>query len=300
MKKLMMLLLCIFSLIASVSAITLPSQSDIYLGVNKTYPIILIPLDNNVWNIDLWVLVNGTWNSFVFNWSGSEYRLYILFNEIGNYPFVINSTQVTGEIRGNFLVRNVYNVTFRFYKDKASTIFSSNRYINEMSFVTAELTGDKTFFSNNYDTSLEPFVAQLSDSRYQKPVWFAKYSNGVATLNLYEKGEYAIRLIDGDIRFVGEYSVPNITRSYGTNVYIGKYTFTNSSTHDILLTAKDLNPYRWLFNWIFIILVGGAIVVSMFLFFVIPDKPSLSVIFGSGFIFMITLLRVIIFIWKGW
>jgi hypothetical protein len=299
MKKIVMFWFCMIFLIASASAITLPSPNDIYLGVNKTYPIILTPLDNNIWNIDLWILVNGSWNTFNFNWTGSAYRLYLLFNDIGDYPFVINSTQVSGQIAGNFLVREDYSVIFRFYKDKEATIFSSNKYINEMSFVTAELTGDKTFFTNNYDTSLEPFIAQLSDSRYKKPVWFAKYSNGVATLNLFEKGEYAIRLIDGDILFTGEYSVPNVTKSYGTNVYIGKYTFTNSTSYSLLLTDKDLNPFRWLANWIYIILIGIAFIGSVFLFFVIPDRPSLSFMFGIGFISMLTLGRLVIWIWKG-
>lgn len=278
-------------LVSTASAITL-SSNDVYLSANKTYPILLVPNDNNVWDMKMWISEGGNWTSFDFYWTGSVYNLSLIFTELGNYPFVVNSTNVTGSIVGNFLVREEYNVTFRFFKEKASTIFSSNKYTNEMAFVTAELVGTRTMFTNNYNSALEPFISPLSDSRYQKPVWYDRYSNGVATLTLYEQGEYAIRIIDGDISFEGEYSVPNITKSYGTNVYVGKYILTNSSSYNVLLTEKDLKPFTWLFNWIFIIGIGCAIIISIFLFFVIPEKPSLSIIFGVGFITMLILLRI--------
>lgn len=300
MKKLIvlpMLLIGILLCVTIVSAITLPSTNDVYLGVNKTYPIVLVPLDNNVWNMDLWVSANNTWSIFNFTWTGSVYNLSLIFTELGNYPFVVNSTNVSGSITGNFLVRNEYNVTFRFFKDKSSTLFSSNKYTNEMAFVTAELVGINAFAQNHYDPYLEPFLSQIKDTRYQKPVWYGEYVNGVATLHLYEQGEYAIRIMDGVIRFNGEYSVPNITKSYGTNVFVGTYDLTNSTSYNVLLTEKDLRPFKWLFNWIFIIGIVIAIVVSIFLFFVIPDKPLLSIIFGVGFISMLILLRIGLFFW---
>jgi len=287
-----------FLLIGNISAFVTSSPNNLFIDLNKSYALTLLPLDNNVWNITLWIY-GGNWSSFNFSWTGSQYALSILFNEAGDYPFVINSTEVTGDIKGLFYVREPFYVTFNFYKDKASTLFSSNKYVNNMAYLTAELTGDRTFFTNNYDTALEPFIAQISDSRYLKPMWHSQYINGQATLKVYEKGEYAVRLIDGIIRFDGLYSIPNITRSYGTNVYIGKYDFKNSTSYSLLLTEKDLSPYSWLFNWVFIILLVGALVVSIFLFFVIPEKPSLSIIFGLGFISMLCLIRAGLWLWKG-
>jgi len=298
MKKILILFGMCILFMQIVSAVTLPNPYSVYLEVNKTYPLILIPLDENVWNITLNVY-DGNWTTLNFTWTGSQYELNILFNTIGDYPFVINSTEVEGDITGTFLVREVFDVTFRFYRDKRSYVFFSNKYINEMSYVTAELTGERTMFQNNYDDTLEPFFAPLLDDRFRKPVWYAKYNNGEATLRLYEKGEYAIRLIDGEIEFTNEYSVPNITESYGINAYIGKYNLNNSTSYDILLETKDLHPYRWLFNWLLIIGVIGAVAGAIALFFVVPELPMLSFAFGIGFSVLFVILRIVIFVWRG-
>jgi len=295
-KTLFITLLLTIFLLTSVSAFVSSSPNNLYIDVNRIYPLVLVPLDNNVWDIDLWVY-DGNWSSFNFTWSGSQYELSVLFTQTGDYLYVINSTEVIGDIVGYFYVREPFNVTFRFYKDKSSTIFSSNKYVNNLAYLTAEFTGTKTLFQNNYNANLEPFIARISDDRFLKSVWHSKYNNGEATLKLYETGEYAVRLIDGDITFSGIYSVPNITKNYGVNVYVGKYIFTNTTSYSLLLTEKDLNPFKWLFNWIFVILVGSAFIISIFLFFVIPDKPLLSIIFGVGFISMLTLLRIIVYIW---
>jgi hypothetical protein len=296
-KKIFLMICATLFLLEMISAIAVSSDS-IYLEKNVTYPLVLTPLDSNIWNISLWIY-DGNWSSLNFTWNGSQYELSILFNNVGDFPFVINSTEVSGEITGTFLVREVYNVTFRFYKEKSSTLFSSNRYVNEMSYVTAELTGVKTLFNNNYDTNLEPFVARISDARFQKPVWHSKYSGGEAVLRLYETGNYAVRLIDGEITFDGEYAVPNITKSYGVNVYVGKYNFNQTASYDIYLSSKDLNPYGWLFNISFVILVLSFIVISIFLFFIIPDKPFVSFVFGVGGIIMLIVARVVIWFFIG-
>jgi hypothetical protein len=298
MRNLILSLFLMLFLVSTASAITL-SSNDVYLSANKTYPILLIPNDNNVWDMKLWISEGGNWTSFDFAWTGSYYNMSLIFTELGDYPFVVNSTNVTGSITGNFLVRTEYNVTFRFYKDKEATIFSSNKYINEMAYVTAELVGTNKFAINNYDPYLETFLPQNKNPIYQKPVWYARYSNGVATLRLYEQGEYAIRIIDGEISFEGEYSIPNITDSYGTNIYVGKYILTNSTSHTALLTEKDLNPWKFLFNWLFIIGIGLVVIISIFLFFVIPEKPFLSFTFGVGFISMLILLRIGLWFWIG-
>lgn len=286
-----------------VSALEMSSPSNIYLEANVTYPLILVPLDENVYNVTLNVFENGNWTQLNFTWTGEQYELSILFTALGDFPFVVNSTEVEGELTGNFLVRNSFYVTYRFYRDKRSFPFLSNKYINEMSYVTAELTGESSMFANNYDPILEPYFAPLRirDDRFQKSVWYAPYRNGVATLKLYETDEeYAIRLIDGDILFTSEYSVPNYTESYGVNAYIGKYTFDGTNqTYDILLTSKDLHPYRWLINWILIASLICVVAVSIGLFFMIPEVPMLSIIFGIGFSVLFLIIRVVLFLWRG-
>ena len=293
-KILITLIVSIF-LLQIVSALDISPVGDIYLDRNVTYPLVLITLDSSVWNITL--SVNGT--SFNFTWTGTQYNLNLKFIEIGNYPFVINSTEVNGSITGNFLVRDAYEVTFRFFKDKQSLPFFSNKYINEMSYVTAELTqvGTKT----KYNDVLEPFVVTLAnDNRDRKPVWSAPYRNGVATLKLYEKNqEYAVRLVDGNIVFPSEYSVPNMTESYGINAYIGRYIFNgNDISYDVFVSSKDLHPYSWLLNTILVIAVIVCVIASIFLFFMLPQYPLISLMVGVGFTILFIVIRIVIFVWQ--
>lgn len=299
-KKLFFMMMMAIFLFGNVYAITLYNPSNIYVEVNKSYPLVLVRDDPNVYNITLWVEENLTWYPFNFTWTGTTYNLSIAFTNEGNYPFVVNSTEVAGEITGTFIARVPFNVTFKFFKDKASTIFSSNKYINNYAYLTAESTGTKTMYSNNYDPNLELFFGRLTPASQLKPVFHAPLINGEATLSVFEEGEYALRLIDGEVNFVSVYSVPNVTKSYGLNTYVGKFELQNASTYNILLSDKDLHPYRWLFNWIYIILVALCIIGSVFLFFILPEFPLLSLGFGIGFTAMLTLARVIIFLWKGY
>jgi hypothetical protein len=151
-------------------------------------------------------------------------------------------------------------------------------------------------FSNNYNNNLEPFFAPSRDSRFSKPVWYSSYSDGEATIKLYEQGEYAIRLIDGQITFSGDYAIPNVTESYGVNIYLGKYTLTNSSSYNILFQEKDLRPFTWLFNWVYIILLVLIILVGAILFFAMPDNVAFSSVFVIGGIIALTLLRIILWV----
>lgn len=274
-----------------VSAIT-PIE-DVYMDVNRTYPLTLIPLDENIWNITLNVY-DGNWSSFNFTWNGSVYQLSILFNTIGDYPFVINSTEVAGDIRGTFLVRQPFNATFRFIKRTQSYVFFSNKYINNYAYVTAELLTNP----RKYDDNIEPFFAQLPlTSRAGTPAWFGEYTNGVATIKLYEGGTYVIRLIDGEITFPNEYSVPNITQSYGVNSYIGQYALNNTSSYEILLTSKMLKPYTWLFNIVLIILIIVCVIGAVFVFFAIPQSPAIAISLGLVLPIILIIIRIILYIW---
>jgi hypothetical protein len=127
------------------------------------------------------------------------------------------------------------------------------------------------------------------------------YRDGCGIFKFYEPNEeYAVRLFDGVATYQTTFSAPNITKTYGTNIYLGKYLLNGTNAnYSILFSDKDIKPYFWLFNWIYIIFIGIAFVVSIFMFFVIPDKPSLSLVFGLGFITMLTLARIIIWFYWG-
>jgi hypothetical protein len=66
------------------------------------------------------------------------------------------------------------------------------------------------------------------------------------------------------------------------------------------LTKKDLFPYRWLFNWGLVISIICVVAVSVALFFMIPEVPLLSFMFGIGFSALFLIIRLVVFIWAGW
>lgn len=275
-----------------------PAQSGsnrIYVDFNQSYPLVLIPLDNNVWNITLYTANN----SFNFTWTGTQYQLSILFSQEGDYPFVINSTQVSGEITGIFLVRKSYIVRVKLYNQKSSIIpFLSNVYKNNFGYVTAEFT-DKSFLNHpSYNPTLEKYLAPLNFRLNPSTRMFsAPYINGEADLKLWERNQvYGLRFMDGIINFNSLYSVPQINKSYGITAYLGTFSFNGSSMDlPLFVSHSDLYPWFTPLNWIMVILILVAVLVSIFLFFMIPDKPSVVITLGLGFSLMIVILRI--FVW---
>lgn len=290
-KKISLLLFAMIFLIPLTFALGTIPQNNLYVEVNTTYPLVLLPLDNNVWNIKLYT--NGS--SYNFTWTGTQYELSLLFNAIGDYPFIINSTNTTGSISGNFLVRKAFTTTIRLYQDKPIlNPFASTKYVNDFGFVTAELTNYGTQF-NAYNPTLEKYISPLGNipEQYKKPVFYGQYKNGEAKVKLYDKTEYAFRFIDGEITFPYSYSVPNVSKSYGTNIYLGKVSVNGTNQQfSFYLSKSDLNPYGHLLNWVYITLVIFALVISISLFFIMPDRASMVIWLGLGFIIMITLLRI--------
>jgi hypothetical protein len=276
-----------------------------YVDANVSYPIKVYIYADDVWayvnNLMINITVNGTTTAYNFSWDNVNKNYYtsFIFSE-GDYPFVIyspNSSINLEAITGIFLVRNPYYVTFCGFKQKSDD--TSSVYENDWAYLIAEFTSSKQFYNDN----LEQFITPLGfATTFTTPVFHTLYEDGCGTFKLYERNEeYVVRLFDGQATFSSTFSSPNITDTYGTNIYFGKYVFNGSdASYNVLFSEKDIHPYRFLANWIFIILIGLAVIVSVFLLFVIPDKPSLSVVFGLGFIGMLTLLRIVLFIWKGW
>jgi hypothetical protein len=233
-------------------------------------------------------------SNFTFAWdSDSEsYLLTLSFLEIGNYLFTIytDPTSQIENITGTFLVREPFYIIFcGYYED------SGDSYINNYAYLTAEFTSSKKY----YDSNLEQFITPLGfKTTFKTPIFHTNYRDGCGTLKLYEPDEYAIRLFDGEATFQTTFSPPNITETYGTNIYLGKYTFTGVDySYRILLSDRDINSFGWLANWIFLILLIACVVISIFLFFVIPQMPQLSLILGVGGTVMLIILRIVVWIW---
>lgn len=274
-----------------------------YVDVNISYPIELILFYNgeriNLTYINLSYfkmnLISPDTSisnfNFTFDDDSESYLLTLNFLEIGNYPFVIYTGPASQieNITGTFLVRDPFYIIFcGYYED------SGNSYINNYAYLTAEFTSSKKY----YDTNLEQFITPLGfKTTFKTPIFHTNYRDGCGTLKLYEPDEYAIRLFDGVATFQTTFSPPNITETYGTNIYIGKYTLTEDYSYRILLSDRDINSFGWLANWIFLILLIACVVISIFLFFVIPQMPQLSLILGVGGTVMLIILRIVVWIW---
>jgi hypothetical protein len=243
--------------------------------------------------------INST-STFNFNWSNSTstYDLELLFSEIGDYPFVIYNPMCLNNFTGTFMVRHPYYVTVNaFISKENSTFWHTNKYINNFAYLTAEFTDGRS-----YNNDLEPFFNQFTNpinSVFQRPVFYAPYIDGSATIKLYENSTYALRFIDGQIIFPYTFSIPNITKSYGTNIYLGTFLLNQNDTYNIYLNKKDINPIGWLADYILLIGIIFAIAISIFLFFIIPSMPLLSIIFGIGFTMLLIILRVVIWLFIG-
>jgi hypothetical protein len=247
---------------------------------------------------------NGTQNwtyQMVYNATSDTYQTEVAFTESGTYTLTANSYNPFGdfEVSTIFYVAEPFYVSFEFITSTQNNTywwnwFNSNKYINDYAYVTAELLNNP----RQYDPNIEPFFLQLPlTSRAVIPVWHGEYNDGIATIKLYERGTYAIRLIDGEIIFPTDYSVPNITESYGVNTYIGQSFINGTSSHVSLLTKKDLHPFTWLFNILTVILVMICILGAVFLFFIVPQSPAIAISFGLVLPIILIILRILLYIW---
>jgi hypothetical protein len=272
------------------------NQSTLFEGI---LTINGIPITDS--NVNIFI-TNGTANwTYPMVYSSGTYKVNLQFTQEGDYIFIVNSEHDlygNNSVTGIFYVRTPFYLTYEFITSSQNNTWYNfligNKYINEYAYVTAELLTNP----RKYDPNIEPFFAQLPlTTRNQTPVWYGEYSNGIATIKLYETGNYAIRLIDGDITFTSDYSVPNITQSYGVNSYIGQ-TYLNDTTSKVeLLTTKKLKPFTWLFNVILIILIIVSVIGSLFLFFVVPESPSIAISFGLIIPIVLIIVRILLWVW---
>jgi hypothetical protein len=268
-----------------------------YVEFNSSYQIKVSSFPVGISNIKL-RLNEPDGNISLFNMvydNVSSYVLDLVFTKIGDYSFVIYGDgicpTILNNITGNLLIRSSYNLTICGFQDK-----TGSPYKNEFAYIIAEFTTSK------YNSDLDQFITPLGfATTFKTPVFNALYRNGCGTLKLYEANEtYTLRLFDGQATFPSTYSEPNITTTYGTNILLGSYRMNGTSENlSVYLSPKDLNPYFWIFNWILIILIIAIIIISIFLFFVLNERPQFALIFFVMGVVGLIILRIVVWIYIG-
>lgn len=276
------------------SATTLYQSTTSYADRNSIVWWKLKTFLNGTSNISMRLINGTTINDYAMTYNNTlqGYQIFINFTDVGDYYWTIYGDYICPTIDENvsgfIKVRTPFWVNFEIYNNK-----TGNKYDNDFAYMTAE-------YSDGYiDDNLEPFINPLIDNSLYPNVFNAKFDNGNATLKLWENASYLIRLIDGQIYFPAIYSQPIILDSYGINVYLGEFDLNESQTIKLLVTEKDLHPYRWLANLLLGIGIILCVLLSITLFFMIPRFPLLAVGFFFISIFGLLAIRLIVW-WYGW
>jgi hypothetical protein len=239
--------------------------------------------------------VNGSISEVNVPYNGGNgiYQVSLLFDKVGNYPFVIrlNGTGIDRNITtGTLLVRQPYFIYVELYNKK-----DLSAYKNNYGYVTVEYASGRQI-----NTQLEPFFYPLITDYYKNPVFHAPYIDGQARVKLFDNATtYLFRFMD-DVTFNATYAKPTPLSTTRTEMYLGSQYVNNTTTYQFVLTEKDKYPYRWLLNWgmlIALVLVGAG---AAAFFFVIPEKPLIALVFGGLFTVLILGGRLVIFVLRGW
>lgn len=242
---------------------------------------------------------------YTFNWTWSNatqsYSINLLFTTEGDYPYVIWSDYpygVMANITGTLKVRCPYYINVRVFRINPKN--QSNPYIDNLGYITAEFTDN--YVGVPYYNVNEQFLRPIGFKQlFTLNVFHAPYINGLATLKLWERNkQYAFRLIDGQINFYeGVYSKINMTKSYGTNIYLGITTF-NGTNEDlyIFLTESEIHPYQTLINILYIVLLFVSLIGALVILFIPPYTPF-AIPLAIGGVFILSAIRIAIwFIFK--
>jgi hypothetical protein len=273
--------------------VTMPSDYP-YFDVSSSYLINVHPETTSpIFSVKM--NLNGSTYEFS-NIGGNNFQIELNITQEGNYPFDIytySSCPSFASYSSTFLVRTPHYMTFDLYKGKANETgiwnwFFSNRYKNDFAYITAE------YKSKNLDSFTQTYVMPLNQQK--NAVFHAPYIDGEAILKLWENTTYSLRLIDGDINFNGVYSIPNVSKSYGINAYLGDFKLESSKTYNLYVSNNTIRPYRTLLNWTLIVLIifTGIVVVLC-----ATILPTASVIGGIFMLIILGVLRIVLFFWTG-
>lgn len=262
-----------------------------YVDTNTTVTLTLTPFpaENSTIKMDV-INPDDSTHTFIFNYNATaqSYYLSVRFTDPADFPFTIygdgNCPTIEDNITGTFIVRNPYFVTFQGFSNA-----SGGAYLNNFAVVSAEFTRGR-----QYNQDVEKYLTPLTFPVSAPAAFHAPYIDGQATLKLWEANtSYAVRLFDGVITYPSTYAAPNITKSYGTNIYLGTFGLNGTSTeYAFLITNQDIHPWRSVANILFFLSLFLIVIVAIFLFVRFPMMPYVYIGFASFFTFVIFVTRV--------
>jgi hypothetical protein len=282
-----------------------------YVDCNSTQTFgMAITINNTKQNFEHLYMEFPTINQ-TFNWTWNDvtqdYSINLFFTTEGDYPYIIWSDYPLGvmeNITGTLKVRCPCYITLNGYL--FSNQSGTQPYKNIHAYVGLEPISQRqsgmTGSRNPYDKQLEDFLTPLTFSHYPYKMFHAPYTNGQAVVKLWDKNvTYGIRLFDGEVTFKqGVYSTVNATKLYRTNIFLGSQKFEclagTNEAFDYYFTTKELHPFTWLFNWIFLILIIFTVVIAGFLLFM---SPMIAMPFGVGGVVLLCIIRIVLWVTIG-
>jgi hypothetical protein len=282
-------------------SLALFTQDYPYVDFNVSYPIQVKVFKNGTELTDaiVFMAITDPYNVttplyLVYNPVSEFYEASVIFSKVGNYPFFIEANSLSEgytNATGTFLVRKPYYINVKLFTNNGA-----DDYINDYGYVTLEFLG-----TQKIDPYLENYIHPFADSRFIQPAFHSSYIDGEAQLKLWDKSNYAFRFFDGQVTFNGVYSQPNITKPYGTNIYLGNYYLNGTnSTYQFVLMDRELHPYRHLANWTFFIVLILTIFVGIALFFLFPQQPFIALIFTILLGVGAFVVRVSVWLFLNW
>lgn len=279
-----------------------------YVDCNTTYPIALtLELNNTPQKLqNLFIdfpADNQTFN-FTFNNATQQYEITFIFDKEKDQPFIIWNDYPLGamkNITGNFIVRCPYYWNIQVYELNPKNL--TNPYINNHAFITTEFA-PSYMGQSTYNYQVEQYARPLGfKDFFLLKVFHAPYISGTAQIKLWERNKvYGIRLIDGNIDFQeGVYSRMNITKLYGTNIYLGSISVNSSrqqnQTIQFFLTKQEFHPYQWLVNLIFVL--SFIVILIMAVWLVIIGLPIIAWYSAITLSVVAIILRILIWLNYG-
>lgn len=266
-----------------------------FVELGKTYHLkIYLPCNDDFVNISNLTMILDNYGqdihmNFTYNPTEKYFERYISFQTVGNFSFDIVGEDPNHEINvisGEFKVRIPYYLHLVGVNSKNTT-----RYINQFGYVLAEpvTTPPMIQFTGMSEINNQLF----GELAYNKPVFWARYEGGEATLKLYEKQDYKLRLVDGQIRFLSNYDVPIIDKAYGINFDIGTYDLSDNDTKYFYVSQRDTDYWGWLFNIVYGVMVFLLLVVAIAGIF----TPAPLQIASVSFIVFLMLSFIKVLIW---
>jgi hypothetical protein len=295
--------------------LTVPSYPYVDSGTIYNMTVILSCGNTTQLIQNLSITFLNTMETFDFTQYADYYGLSFNFTTVGDYPFVIYGTSDhnnVSNLTGTLLVRDPFYVTILLKKEcEYFCIFHNfTDYKNDFAYITAERTDNLTQYMqgkrafliidditrNTLDLSMIDEVEMRSNRLI---VLHGKYTNGQATIKFYEKMNYTLRLIDGDITFPSDTSPPNIKNTYTVDVSLGMHDLHEDETTTILLSKREYNLMGWISDWIVTILIVIGIIGMIASVFLPPPLSFIGMTAFSVWVVALCFFKLVMIV-KQW